>query len=89
MLVRIEPERGYFDFSVDVETKEYNNPRNMRSWDWDGPHEEDKQRRVRINGSEYLEDYELGVVILWLVAYARQFGCAALEYVDLGKREKK
>jgi len=90
MLIKLEPQSGYFDFTHDIVVPgELNDPEDLSTWDWDGPRETKKRKKCRINDSPLLSAKELGVVIRLLVFAAKQYGGEGYEYVDLSEERIK
>jgi hypothetical protein len=90
MLIKLEPQDGYFDFTHDIVVPgELNDPEDLRTWDWDGPEEGSRRKKCRLNGSSLLSAKELGVVIRLLVFAAKRYGSGGYEYVDLSEEKIK
>ena len=97
MLIKLEPQDGYFNFTHDLlaldELNDDFDDQNYEDYmdlpEWRGGPDDPKKQRCRINGSALLTHRELGKVIRALVYYSRKFGGEGYEYVDLSRRRSR
>lgn len=86
MLIKLEPQEGYFNLTHDVVIPgELNDPEDQDTWAWKGGPDPENPL-CRINGSPLLTAEEMGKVIRALTHHAKKHSCGDYEYVDLGKR---